>query len=194
MGGPLWSAESDILSALGPCVRTGETGRCSCGTACEYYFCFPLPFVPRCVGSWATRAASACRVQRRRGRGGGNGGTISPICVASAQGPRVEESSGSLGNCEKMFPDDERGMKGHCPPRFQISHEHVLGGFCWTLQRKFHLKARGCVTLAGWSSHRPHVSWASVTPGHPRWSKVFWCKLRAHPAQNGGGSWTVHCM
>ena len=37
---------------------------------------FQAPPGPRCVGSWATRAASACRVQRRRGRGGGNGGTM----------------------------------------------------------------------------------------------------------------------
>lgn len=44
-------------------------------------------------------------------------------------GSQREESSGSLGNCEKMFPDDEQRINGHCPPCFQISHEHVLGDF-----------------------------------------------------------------
>ena len=43
---------------------------------------------------------------------------ITPISVASAQGPRVEESSGLLGNCEKMFPDNEQGLKGLVLPQF----------------------------------------------------------------------------
>lgn len=55
------------------------------------------------VATWTTRTASAYGVQRR-GCGGGKNGTIPPpILMALAQGPRVEESSGPLGGCERRF-------------------------------------------------------------------------------------------